>query len=321
MSETPDTTYLFAGSGASTKANTEELLDSHLPADVTDVVLQTKIDSDNKGLKTVEAFLLKEFTDGITRCDDMLDHIASLDIQKGEEVYLVLLWNDDDESRELVVAANAAGIVTKDLTDGLDVILWEEDKPPEPEETPEPPARPKRRSRAARAADNADREAASVPAPRRGKDTQETVEAVTEALSPVTTVPSATLTLTAEELNTLIDVRISMAFYDLASTLTRPGKAQEVYKEQTGPSPYSERDEAEALDPTDAGVPAAPPTPAVTHGRARRTGAEETEEKFTFIMNDEGDQVLRKRGRGKPRSNQVVAELTLAEAREKGYDG
>ena len=298
MPKTPDTTYLFAGSGASTKANTEELLDSHLPADVTDVVLQTKIDSDNKGLKTVEAFLLKEFTDGITRCDDMLDHIASLDIQKGEEVYLVLLWNDDDESRELVVAANAAGIVTKDLTDGLDVILWEEDKPPEPEETPEPPARPKRRSRAARAADNADREAASVPAPRRGKDTQETVEAVTEALSPVDGYAEKEI-WTEAELITLIDAQIAKALLALAVAFDTVRKEGGV---ENTPDP-----------PVD-------PTPG-QHGRSRRTGAEETEEKFTFIMNDEGDQVLRKRGRGKPRSNQVVAELTLAEAREKGYDG
>ena len=306
MSETPDTTYLFAGSGASTKANTEELLDSHLPADVTDVVLQTKIDSDNKGLKTVEAFLLKEFTDGITRCDDMLDHIASLDIQKGEEVYLVLLWNDDDESRELVVAANAAGIVTKDLTDGLDVILWEEDKPPEPEETPEPPARPKRRSRAARAADNADREAASVPAPRRGKDTQETVEAVTEALSPVDGYAEKEI-WTEAELITLIDAQIAKALLNIAVAFDTV-----------------RQDKPDGVDwsklPKAVEEPAADPTSG-QHGRSRRTGAEETEEKFTFIMNDEGDQVLRKRGRGKPRSNQVVAELTLAEAREKGYDG
>ena len=314
MSETPDTTYLFAGSGASTKANTEELLDSHLPADVTDVVLQTKIDSDNKGLKTVEAFLLKEFTDGITRCDDMLDHIASLDIQKGEEVYLVLLWNDDDESRELVVAANAAGIVTKDLTDGLDVILWEEDKPPEPEETPEPPARPKRRSRAARAADRADREAPSVPAPRRGKDTQEDPEPVTAPLRVVTGEPFSPVDGYAEkeiwteaELITLIDAQIAKALLNIAVAFDT------VRKDKPDDVDWSKVPKAVE-------EPAADPTPG-QHGRSRRTGAEETEEKFTFIMNDEGDQVLRKRGRGKPRSNQVVAELTLAEAREKGYDG
>lgn len=292
-------TVLFAGSGPSTDANTKELLDEWLPDDVADVVIEKKIAAGNTSLKGVRKFLAAEFKeDGITQVPDMLSYIKGLDNQPDEVIYLVLLWNDDDESRELLEAADSQGIIVKDLTDGLDKIIFEAD---EPEEEKEPPARTKRRSRTARAADKAEEDAEATPAPGLGTRTSGTTKTVTHDLSAVTAVnllPENTWTL--EELVTVIDARLALHLHDLASKITE--------RHQTG----------KPVLPTDPTGEEAP------HGRARRTGADglskvSDEEKFTFILDEDG-QVIRKRGRGKPRANQETAELTLAEAREKGYE-
>src|ERR1035438_9263870 len=114
MSKTePEITVIFAGSGESTEANTKELLDTWLPEDVGGVVIQTEVSRENKGLRTVETFLENEFgEDAITRVEDALSYIKGLDLFD-EQYYLVLLWNDDDESRELLEAADGQGIVVK----------------------------------------------------------------------------------------------------------------------------------------------------------------------------------------------------------------
>lgn len=151
-----DRTYVFAGPGLVTTENVEALLNSgpnKLPAHVAAIVLPTKIPRDHKGLKVVDAWLQSEYNfgpEGVERVDD-LDHFLAAPPEDlaDTQLYLVVLWGEDgdEDTERLVRIAAELEIPVKDLTAGMDDVLFEDKPEPEPE--PEPtPARRSRRTRA-----------------------------------------------------------------------------------------------------------------------------------------------------------------------------
>jgi hypothetical protein len=154
MTETPeqDWTVVFAGPGEVTAENVKVNLERWLPEHVAAVVLPTKIPRDHKGLKVVDAWLSHKDNfgpDGVDRVEDLNHFLVAPPLDLADtQLYLVVLWGEegDEETEALVRIAAELEIPTKDLTAGMDDVLFEDKPEPEPE--PEPtPARRSRRTR------------------------------------------------------------------------------------------------------------------------------------------------------------------------------
>jgi hypothetical protein len=266
--EQKDWTVVFAGPADVTAENVDVNLSRWLPEHVAAVVLPNKIPRTSKGLKVVDKWLSHDdnFTpEGVDRIDDLADFLRNPDSLElaDTELYLVVLWGEegDEETEALVRLASDLGIATKDLTAGMDDVLFEEAQP-DPE--PEPEVTAPRRTRRTRGAtpdnivppkEEPKETPPGVPSPptrRRGKpradnvtgpelpvdndpkppfvvDPGEQVAKATQAgIDAAAAVKSAvvnSMEFTDEQL-AIIDARFAQLFADLAGTLVKhsPGR-------------------------------------------------------------------------------------------------
>ena len=168
----PELTIVFAGPGLSTAENTKVNLDRWMPDHVAAVVLPTKIPRTHKGLKTAANWLTAKNNfgpEGVDTIDDLADFLQNPPKDLADTKFiLVVLWGDegDPETEALIRLATDLFIPVKDLTAGMDDVVFE-DKPPA---EPEPEATP-RRTRRTRGSDTAKAEAivAEIPLPKAEK--------------------------------------------------------------------------------------------------------------------------------------------------------
>jgi hypothetical protein len=151
----PELTIVFAGPGLSTAENTKVNLDRWMPDHVAAVVLPTKIPRTHKGLKTAANWLTAENNfgpEGVDTIDDLADFLQNPPKDLADTKFiLVVLWGDegDPETEALIRLATDLFIPVKDLTAGMDDVVFEDKPPAEPE--PEATPRRTRRTRGASA--------------------------------------------------------------------------------------------------------------------------------------------------------------------------
>ncbi len=260
-------TYIFTGPGGTEDAkfaeNVRVNLDRDLPEHVAAVVLPTKIPRDYAGLKVVRSWLTNTANfgpDGVDEVDDLTEFIQHPGDLADTQLCLVVLWGEegDAETEALVRLATDLGIPVKDLTAGMDDVIFEDTPPAEPE--PETPKRT-RRTRGA-SADNIvppkedpKETPPGVPSPptRRGKpraanvtgpvvpedtnpeppfvvDPGEQVAKATQAgVDAAKAVKPSTVRVTDElvaELEAFVDARVAQLFADFAKSLvpSSPGR-------------------------------------------------------------------------------------------------
>jgi hypothetical protein len=262
---------------------------------------------------------------------------------KGFDPHLVLLYGDGDQDSESLLRAvtEDTEYPILDLTAGLDEINWvpDEGDEPDPEPEPEPEEKPKRsRAKKVEPLDEGDEPLDDEPHQITVDEAVAEAEAETPDLphdrgSVTTTIEvddldegdpvKVALVLTEENVRRIVREEIDAAFYVLGARIAQFAAAGNLPEESTG--------EAEATEQPQVGTTEAPgqsegvseaPKRRSRGGRPRKDGSPAVpadEQKHAFVRDEDG--ALTKRGRGKPRKGTEVVELTLAEAREQGWEG
>lgn len=136
---TENWTVALAGNGDVTFENAKALLDDWLPVEGVGLVFP-KLPRNAKTLRAIAKWAEEE---EITVMPDITDLIESLirAHKEGDQVYLVLAWDETEASSKLLEQALAADIQVKDLTRALDDLEFEdEDVPAESAGEPESPS-------------------------------------------------------------------------------------------------------------------------------------------------------------------------------------
>jgi hypothetical protein len=154
-------TVALAGTGDVTPENAEALLDDWLPVENVSFVFP-KLPRNAKTLRSIARWAEAEGIDVVESergPEVMIGHLEHARAE-GDQVYLVLLWDDTEACTGLLEQALAVEIEVKDLTRALDDLEFDDEdenvsaEPAvEPEAAPEPRAR--RSSKASRGADAA----------------------------------------------------------------------------------------------------------------------------------------------------------------------
>jgi hypothetical protein len=304
------------------------------------------IESDHDDVKAI-----LEDTDAVLEAEDV--NKALIDVlvngkSKGFDVYLLLLWGDegDPNSEELLSLADEAGIPVKDLSGGLDDIVFAEDPSDdaEPEPEPEPEAKPSRSQRRRKEAvaeelpdeaeelTEADVDPEPAAKPKRSRSKKSEPGPLTEGQ---TTLEEQIAQAAHERrIPTTIEVE-GLADDDplkMALVLTEE-RARELVREEVGAfllavvmdlgliAPAVEGTGA-VLSPSEPEVAEedapAPATRSGRGGRPRKDGSPAQPQKKGYLVDEEGN--YSRRGRGKPRKGSTVVELTKAEAEDLGLD-
>jgi hypothetical protein len=301
-----------------------------------------------------------EDTDAVLEAEDV--NKALIDVllngkEKGFDVYLLLLWGDegDPNSEELLSLADEAGIPVKDLSGGLDDIVFAEDPSddaePEPEPEPEPEEKPSRSQRRRK-------EAVAEELPDEAEELTESDVTVGEVVKPKRSRSKAKEAEPVEGQTTLED-QIAQAAHEkrvpttievegladddplkVALVLTEE-RARELVREEIGSfllaivmdmgliAPAIAQYFDDAVEAT--GAPETPQEPEVAEeaapeapkrsgrgGRPRKDGSPAQPQKKAYLVDEAGE--YSRRGRGKPRKGSTVVELTKAEAEDLGLD-
>jgi len=129
-------TVALAGTGEVTPENAEKLLDDWLPVEGV-ALLFPKLPRNAKTMRHLVKWAQGEEIDVHEDQEQLVDALVELR-KGGDEVYLVLAWDDTEASSKLLEAALEAEIQVKDLTRALDDLEFEDetDVPAEPVDPP-----------------------------------------------------------------------------------------------------------------------------------------------------------------------------------------
>lgn len=136
-------TVAFAGTGEVTPENATALLDDWLPIEGVELLFP-KVSRRDKTLQALVKWGKDEEIDVHEDQEQLVDKLVELR-NGGDEVYLVLAWDESESSSKLLEQALEAEVPVKDLTRALDDLEFEDETVPDPVSEPEPTGRRSRK--------------------------------------------------------------------------------------------------------------------------------------------------------------------------------
>lgn len=146
MADIETASFAIAGNGEVDEGNAAALLDDYLPQKIGAVYRPERIPRSNAPLSAVVDFLESPDILGPKGTVPSADLVADLLKRRSDEgdarVELIYLWPAEptEEDKALVIAARDAGIRVVSITDAIDDLLWEPEKPAAEEPAAEPVA-------------------------------------------------------------------------------------------------------------------------------------------------------------------------------------